>query len=634
MVTNNKKYDKFFVIFTFNLACFMFIETAGGQGNFSSFARSGSPSSNDPKKLVKIELVPQFNPVTSEKPFALAAILEVQPGWHLYANPKQGEFGIDTEIIPQRRNGIKYGAVIYPAGEKYEDKNLEASNHIYKGKTVCWVPLKVTAQAEEPLRINLEFKGQLCSDTGQCIPWGNQASVEIKITTTVNESKTLQPELFDGFEPASIDWTGIKKSADEPATELSEGPKVVMPDYQPVDFAKVKLEASDWLKSIMLALLAGFLLNLMPCVLPVIPLKVLSLIQQSQRDAESGDRFKAIKLALVFSAGILLVFASLAVVMSVFKILYGQQFQSNTFKFIMLIIIYVLTLSMFGLFEIVVPAKVSNIAMVREGYLGALGMGILATLLATPCSAPMLGPVLTWSLGRPTAITVAVFLVIGFGMASPYVILTAFPKLLHRIPKAGNWMIRLKQGLGVVMLGVTAYLISLFPASWQMPMVIFCLMLALAIWLAMHIKKRRLGRGIALVIVIIGVILLIQTRPRSKPQETENWLVARLLPLHENEQTVMVEFTADWCPNCKLVDISVLKRKDFQDKLKETDTQLVIADWTHNDPAVTEMLNKLGSIGIPFAAIFPGKNPLRPIVLRDIYTLESALQTLDRANKK
>ena len=387
-------------------------------------------------------------------------------------------------------------------------------------------------------------------------------------------------------------------------------------------------------------LVAGFLLNLMPCVLPVIPLKVLSIIQQSQTEAASGDRFKAVKLALVFSAGILLVFVGLAVLMSVFKILYGQQFQSNGFKLVMLVIIYGLSLSMFGMFEIVIPGRISNVAVVKEGYLGALAMGVLATLLATPCSAPLLGPVLAWSLSKDLAVTVAVFLVVGIGMSSPYVLLTAFPKLLHRVPKAGNWMIRLKQGLGFVMLGVSVYLIFLFPGHWHFALIVFCLLLAFGVWLGMVVVnfsspagKRRVARILALAVIAVGGWYVYSTAGAEVEDHGAevSWQDQKQQALWAGKN-VMVEFTADWCPNCKAVELAVLKRQAFVEKLEQTNTVLVIADWTHEDATITAELNRLGSKSIPFAAVFSAKDPEKPILLRDIYSLDSAMKALEKAN--
>jgi thiol:disulfide interchange protein DsbD len=595
-------------------------------------------------KHVEIEVAAQYEEVAAGQKFALAVVLEVEEGWHLYANPKRGELGLDTEIIPQESESLRFGKVVYSEGEKYEDKILQSTNYIYEGKVVCYVPVQIAAGEPAEVPVALELKGLLCSDKGTCLPWEDKVTTTVKISNAATESPVMnRPELFAGLDLEAIKWEGAVSTTDSVPVSVSPAQRgdgeYVIPDYQPREFTGEAITAGDWMRPLLLALVAGFLLNVMPCVLPVIPLKVLSLIQQSQRDIEQGDRLKPIKLALVFSLGIILVFVALAVVMSVFKILYGQQFQSDAFKFIMLMIIYVMALSMLGLFEVVLPGKVSNIAVVREGYLGALGMGVLATLLATPCSAPLLSPVLTWSLSKPTVITVAVFIVVGIGMAAPYVVLTAFPKLLHRLPKAGPWMNRLKQGLGFVMLAVCLYLIFLFSVNWHLPLMVFCLMLAFAIWLGMRVvdyssppAKKWITRCISILIIVAGSMVLTNWTTGGTESEAEYWLDA-LLAAHKQGETAMVEFTADWCPNCRAVEIAVLKKQAFKDKLKETGTKLIIADWTYNDPAITEMLERLGSKSIPFAAIFPGKNPLQPIVLRDIYGLNTALDALEAAKK-
>lgn len=139
---------------------------------------------------------------------------------------------------------------------------------------------------------------------------------------------------------------------------------------------------------------------------------------------------------------------------------------------------------------------------------------------------------------------------------------------------------------------------------------------------------RLIARWAAVVLVIFGVIMLEMTRPEIQAIATDNWLVTKLREFHDRGQSVVVDFTADWCPNCKFVEKTVLQRASFTDKLKEVRAELVIADWTHRDPAITELLNKLGSKSIPFTAVFPGNDYLKPYVLRDIYSLETILGVL------
>lgn len=636
---------------TVPLACHLLILTC-----ISSVCAQPSPfSSSQSEGEVRVQVVSQYDPVGPNQTFLIAVLLDIQPDWHLYPNPVKGEvIGLlPTSIVPTPTSGLSILNIYYPPGVPYEDKILKSVYDVYEGKVAIYIEAKTTDVVGPKLSIPLQLDGSVCGGkSGSCIRWQETDSIQIQVTNNPEEIRKQQPQLFetlDRTQYARIDLDGEKAdgvpvSTNSITLQNSGNEAVVMPDYQAVEYDdRANLSAGDWVTPILLALVAGVILNLMPCVLPVIPIKVLTLIQQAQSEGGSEDRLKAVKLSLVFSLGIVLVFVVLGAVMSGFGLFYGQQFQSLAFKFVMLMIVFILSLSMMGLFEVSLPSSVSNISLVRKGYLGAFGMGVLATLLATPCSAPLLGPVLTWSLSRPPAVTMMVFLVIGIGMAAPYLLLTAFPGLMSKVPKAGPWMIRLKQGLSIVMLGVSAYLVFLFPAIWHLPLIVFCLILAFAIWLGWQVvglssapARKAWARGIATILIVAGswwLTTLERGSTDTVDATTENWLVAKLQPLHESGKTVMVEFTADWCPNCKYVEKTVLDREAFEQKLTETDTELIIADWTDEDLAIKALLAKLGSHSIPFTAVFPGNDPLKPIVLRDIYTLDSILDVLEKADQ-
>ena len=582
--------------------------------------------------VVGIEFVPQFAPVAAGKSFGLAVVLDVPDGWHLYAHPNKGDFGLETEIVPQHFEGLRFGKVIYPPGEIYIDKSLHSTDYIYKGRIVCYIPVEVMAIEVKSVLLEIELKGQLCGEAGTCIRWQDNASAELTIAPSVAEAKLNQPELFEG-----IDLTAaLAKTSD------------TVPSATTNQFA-----SDEWLKPILFALVAGLIMNLMPCVWPIIPIVVMTLMKQCSTQEGQADRAGSIKVGLAFAAGILIVFAGLAVVMSVFKLIWGQHFQSNAFKFVLLMIVYVLALSMFGLFEIVLPAGISNMSVTRKGYLGAIGMGMLATVLATPCGAPLLGPVVAWSLGKATFVMVVMFLIIGAGMALPYVLLTAFPALLGRIPKSGNWMIRLKQAIGFAMLGFSIYLILLFPVGWWKPLFYFCLLLGFCVWLAMVVVNRTtpplrrvLVRGVAVVLVIAGSVgLSLTVVPRTNASAdtaidvadgaSEGWL-ARLNNYKQQGHTVIVKFTANWCKNCAVLDKVIYKTQSFRDKLKKTNADLIVADWSYSDEAIKQMIQKLAGPGqaLPFAVVFPGSDPDNPILLRDFYSLKDVLNALDEAAQR
>jgi len=591
----------------------------------------GQPSFTPPQSpVVEIAVIPQYESASPGRRMALAVVLTVPPGWYLYANPKQGQFGQDTEILPPKDPAFHFGKVIYPPGEKHVDEELKISNHIYEGKVICYIPLEVTPAAlpqgtkTQQLKLPLNLQGQLCSDKGTCLPWQDQTEVTIKVAPadSSTQPQVNHPEIFSDYN-ASLAWS---ITGTEPKFETGE------------------LAADDWLKPILLALAAGLIMNFMPCVLPLIPIIVMTLMKQcAPEEGKEPDRIRSIKVGLAFALGIMLVFASLAVVMSIFKLIWGQHFQSNTFKLILLLIVYVLGLSMFGLFEIILPAKFSNVSVSRKGYLGALGMGMLTTVLATPCGAPLLTPVLTWSLIKPLAVIVTVFLIIGAGMATPYVILTSFPKLLSRIPKGGMWMIRLKQALGFAMLAYSIYLILLFPTGWQKPLFYFCWLLAFCIWLGLYLVnrntppvKRYLVRGLALVLIIIGSVALASINKSTvNGDHAENWL-QQLENYQQQHRTVLVKFTANWCKNCAVLDKTIYKTQAFRDKLKQTDAEFVVADWSYDDPNIKNVIRDLAGAGqaLPFAAVFPGSDPEHPILLRDFYSLEDTLKALEEASKR
>ena len=149
--------------------------------------------------VVKIELAPQFQPAAVGQSLTLAVVLTVPEGWHLYANPKQGEFGKDTRIIPQPVKGARFGNIIYDPGKKYVDANFKASNQIYEGAVVCYVPLEVAADAppEGVISIQLKLDGLLCSDAGQCRPWQEQAVLDLRLTARSEQAQMQRPKLFE-----------------------------------------------------------------------------------------------------------------------------------------------------------------------------------------------------------------------------------------------------------------------------------------------------------------------------------------------------------------------------------------------------------------------------------------------------
>ncbi len=343
---------------------------------------------------------------------------------------------------------------------------------------------------------------------------------------------------------------------------------------------------------VLLALVAGMVLNVMPCVLPVIPLKVLSLVQQAH-----GDRRLAVLHALAFSSGIIVLFVVLAIVLKSFSLFYGQQFQSPIFLGVMAMVIVALGLSMIGVWTMNPPQAVYRADDLGGGgsYLGSFVHGLMATLLATPCSGPFLGSVLAWAWVQPTWLTALALALVGVGMSLPYLALAAFPAMLNRLPRAGRWSELLKQGLGILMLGVAVYIITLIPNVTLWPwMMMGAVLVGFVCWGWGQIPTGAMaasrGWGIRLIVVVVGVgagMGLWMWATATTQKVDTGWQPFNMALLDAGLKAgrpVVVDWTADWCINCRSLDALVLSTEPVRKAFAESNALLLKADLSSDNP--------------------------------------------------
>ena len=402
---------------------------------------------------------------------------------------------------------------------------------------------------------------------------------------------------------------------------------------------------------ILSALLGGAILNIMPCVLPVIPLKVLGLVEQAH-----GNRRVALAHGAVFAGGIVSLFVVLAVVLKSAGLFYGQQFQSAGFLTAMALVVLALALSMLGVWTIQTPRAVYAADRGGAGYAGSFMNGLLATLLATPCSAPYLGPVLAWALVQPMWVTVLGLGMVGVGMSLPYLVLAMYPAGLEKLPRAGRWAELVKQGLGLVMIGVAVYLIVQIGNVAVWPWVLMgALVVAAGCWAwgqiptaSMEAKTVWLIRGVVVVLGLgagAGLYATVPVAMKATGAETvrlaaratgKEWLPFNVALLEEGlreGRPVVVDWGASWCINCRFVEATVLETGAMQGAFAERNAVLLRADLTGwNEPA--DVLNRaLGSQSIPTLAIFSPGRPREPVVLRDLYSREDVVRGLQSGGK-
>ena len=365
------------------------------------------------------------------------------------------------------------------------------------------------------------------------------------------------------------------------------------------------------------ALLGGLILNLMPCVFPIISLKALSLAKSAH-----GDRLPARRGTWAYTLGVLLTFAVLAGVLIIFKaagaqIGWGFQLQSPKVVGVLALLLFVIGLNLLGLFEIGSRLQGVGGGMASRGGLsGSFFTGVLAVIVATPCTAPFMAGAVGYALAQPALTTLIVFLALGFGFALPFLLLGYIPGLLAKLPKPGPWMETFRQVLAFPMFAAAIWLVWVLilqaGANGAGLLLIAMLLAGFAIWL------RRRGsailRGLALIMALGALVLPLTLSTgavggaagvTTVSLEAEAWSPERVAELRAEGRPVFVDFTAAWCVTCKVNEQLVLKTDRTQALFERTNTAFLIADWTNRDAQIAAELERYGRAGVPLYLAYP-----------------------------
>lgn len=391
-------------------------------------------------------------------------------------------------------------------------------------------------------------------------------------------------------------------------------------------------------QAVLMALAGGFILNLMPCVLPVLGMKLGSILQVEHRDRRS------VRLQfLASSGGIVASFMALALLMTLLRLSnhalgWGIQFQNPWFIGFMVLVTLLFSASLFGLFHLQLSSALNTRLATHNGngLSGHFWQGAFATLLATPCSAPFLGTAVAFALAAPLPVLWGMFVALGIGMSLPWLFIAAWPALALRLPRPGRWMNGMRLALGLLMLLSSLWLLSLLSnhIGKQLTLIagaVLMLGLLLAVW-------RRLGwRTASSVMLLVGLALLIGSFSaglwRQPLHDKINWqplseqAITQALTQHKR---VFIDVTADWCVTCKVNKLNVLMRDDVQKALSADDVVALRGDWSHPSAAISAFLQQRGSAGIPFNQIYgpgsPNGEVMSPLLSRD-----AVLQALSTA---
>ncbi|MFK7769334.1 MAG: protein-disulfide reductase DsbD family protein [Mariniblastus sp.] len=448
-------------------------------------------------------------------------VIEAQlgSGRHIYSQHHGGpETATRISITPSNQFQLlgDFQPDYFPLREKAEGKWKET----FEEKVVWNAPFKISEGIDpSALKIDVSFLSQTC-DATSCLP------PEDRTLVAIYAGQLTAAELLDLEAP---------------------------PKSHPADTSK---NAGDWegmtLPLVLpLAFLAGLILNVMPCVLPVIGLKVMSFVQQA-----GENPIRVFMLNAVFSLGMIAVFLVLATLAVFSGFGWGELYESLLFKVIMISVVFVFGLSFFSVWEIPIPGFIgdasSSKAAQKEGMVGAFLKGVLTTLLATPCSGPMLIPAVVWAIAQPPLVTYLVFFAMGVGMAFPFLVIGAVPKLAKILPRPGQWMETFKQLMGFVMMGTCVFFLGSVGTKYLFPVLSLLVFLSLSCWFigrseeTSNLTGKLKGWAWATTIGAVGVwfsfFFLI-------PQFELEYLPYSKVALERhlaNGETVFVDFTADW----------------------------------------------------------------------------------------
>lgn len=575
---------------------------------------------------------------TAAFPFTLTAVPGTQPGpAHLDARvtwlvcrevciPGKAHLGLNLNITPGATPGAPVGAL----GDAIHHLPLPLPARmratVQGGKTDLVLTLTTGTAEEEaefyPLEPDIILNA--ASQKSQTLPDGIRIWIE-RIPDATQLPSTLR---------------GVVKINDSEAYEI-DPPVVVGEVARPVSVSRASTTSSvTALSAIGLALLGGIILNLMPCVFPVLFLKGLALVQSS------GSERKSLRShGLVYTLGILVSFWTIVGILLALRAGgsqsgWGFQLQSPVFVAVLAAFLFFFALSLAGQFDLGLSLTSAGGDLAKkEGYTGSFFTGVLATIVATPCTAPLMGAAIGFALAQPASITFAVFTALGLGLALPYLLLTLQPAWTRWLPRPGAWMETLKQLTAVPLFGTVIWLTWVFGSLYtgagvdHIARLLFAfLVISIAGWVLGRWPARTWGTITAVLLIACGLAIPLTQSKKS----TLNWQPysqATLDSARALGHPVFIDFTAAWCLSCQVNEKVVLQSADVVHELASRNFTLMRADWTQYDPDITRQLRSIDRSGVPTYVIYPGTPTSAADVLPELLTQSLVLKAIARDSK-
>jgi len=567
--------------------------------------------------------------------FILAVVFNIKKGYHINADAAQIVPVTDFNPIPTRvtvkeaSEGLTIEVPRYPQARSAKVDFIEGDLMSFEGQTIVYLPMKFDGgDYAERLRIKLEIEYQAC-DAQICL-FPQKIAVEDRLTVAAPGATVtaINQQLFAGYRQAS---EGV--SADLVGFDLFGW--------------RFALEVATWAGFALLLLVAAFggmLLNFTPCVLPLVPIKIISLSNTAE------NKSRCLALGFTMFLGVLAFWLGLGAAIALVAdfTATNQLFQYPAFTILVGVIIGLMAFGMCGLFSIRLPNFLYMIQPSQESLHGSFGLGILTAILSTPCTAPFMGAAAAWAATQHPLTTITTFAAIGTGMALPYLVLSAFPSLIQKMPRSGPASVLIKEVMGLFMLAAAAYFIGtgLSGILMQPPnpsgklywWAVMGFVAAGGLWMAYRSIRITSRKFLKTLFAGLGILIFVGSafgglRLTDKgPIDWVYYTPQRFQTAIEDRKIVVMIFTAEWCLNCKALEQGVLTGEKITLLLAEEDIVPIKVDITGKNPSGKAKMKEIGNLTIPLLVIY---SPPGAIVFRsDYYTTEQILQAVKAARVK
>ncbi|MBV6775624.1 protein-disulfide reductase DsbD family protein [Xanthomonas euvesicatoria] len=544
------------------------------------------------------------------------------PGYYIYRDR--------TSLALEGASGVRTGLPRWPQGKAHRDEHF-GDVVVYFDQAEVTLPL--LRDHPDPAHVTLVATFQGCQTDGICYPpMTRRVALDVP-------AGTVSPQNQAQAAPLMISPLAAGQAPVEPAPAASTAVPVADASAGNPERTPPPHTDKGLLGMLALALLGGLVLNLMPCVLPILSLKVLGL-------AHSGEsRSHARRHAIWYSLGVLVSFAAIGGLVIGLRAAgqaagWGFQLQQPWFVAALAYLMFAVGLSLSGVFTLGTNlGGIGQSLAARNGPLGDFFTGVLACVVASPCIAPFMGTALAYAFTAPALLAMLVFLVLGLGLALPFLLIGFVPSLARRLPTPGAWMETLKQVLAFPMYLTAIWLLWVLGKQRGVDalalMLVGATLLALGLWCfeRSRWKSHRLGMGLATTMLVLALVPVVAVTRLSLPAATAAEGVVAFSPqlldrLRADNRVVFVNMTADWCVTCKANEKNVLSSAEFRDALRRVDAVYMKGDWTNVDPAISTFLDQHQAVGVPLYVVYgPGAPPaILPTVLTGAITEDALLR--------